>query len=235
MTQFSFGMLDPENLPEGMPEELKQRIREHHEMHLRQREMVRMQRDQLESIWDELSLDHLMVIRRLLSGLSDDSGPFLANYYEGIARTHVKFRFGVCGDCGQDHKEAEALGIDPHTLAPVQEKNVVTDADEFLRSMTENADSAEQGSEQAEEGGGAPVEKPVTPDASAPWRIELTPTQLAQMAEYNIDDTYNQDTKEFMYFACLNCGMQYPSIEDRMLKPPGVEGCSGCQQKAKWG
>ena len=35
--------------------------------------------------------------------------------------------------------------------------------------------------------------------------------------------------------ACNNCEVTYPSLKDRMLSRPGVEGCSGCQQKAKHG
>lgn len=34
---------------------------------------------------------------------------------------------------------------------------------------------------------------------------------------------------------CDNCGVIYPSLKDRMLSKPGVEGCSGCQQKVKHG
>lgn len=34
---------------------------------------------------------------------------------------------------------------------------------------------------------------------------------------------------------CTNCGQQYVNLTDRMLKPPGVEGCEGCIHKEKWG
>lgn len=37
------------------------------------------------------------------------------------------------------------------------------------------------------------------------------------------------------WVACKNCGQAYPSIQDRMLNPPGPEGCEGCIHKAKWG
>jgi len=37
------------------------------------------------------------------------------------------------------------------------------------------------------------------------------------------------------YFACANCGQFYISLEDRMLREPGVKGCKGCQEKAKFG
>jgi hypothetical protein len=34
---------------------------------------------------------------------------------------------------------------------------------------------------------------------------------------------------------CKSCGTVSVSLEDRMLRRPGVEGCSGCQQKSAWG
>lgn len=34
---------------------------------------------------------------------------------------------------------------------------------------------------------------------------------------------------------CINCKFTYPNLEDRMRRDPGVEGCQGCIQKAKWG
>lgn len=35
--------------------------------------------------------------------------------------------------------------------------------------------------------------------------------------------------------SCTNCGVVYISLEDRMRRAPGPEGCSGCIQKSKWG
>jgi len=34
---------------------------------------------------------------------------------------------------------------------------------------------------------------------------------------------------------CSNCGQQYVSLEDRMLRKAGKEGCNGCIEKEKWG
>ena len=34
---------------------------------------------------------------------------------------------------------------------------------------------------------------------------------------------------------CKNCKKWYTSLEDRMLRPPGKQGCPGCIQKEKWG
>lgn len=34
---------------------------------------------------------------------------------------------------------------------------------------------------------------------------------------------------------CRTCGQVYVSLEDRMLREPGVKGCEGCQHQARWG
>lgn len=34
---------------------------------------------------------------------------------------------------------------------------------------------------------------------------------------------------------CKQCFRPYVSLEDRMLRSPGIEGCPGCVQKEKWG
>lgn len=64
---------------------------------------------------------------------------------------------------------------------------------------------------------------------------ELHPEDLAKMEEYNLEDVRDEDTLKLLRFQCKGCGMAYPTIEDRALTEPGVKGCSGCQQKAKWG
>lgn len=34
---------------------------------------------------------------------------------------------------------------------------------------------------------------------------------------------------------CLGCGMKYVSVEDRMLRAPGTDGCHGCHHKSAHG
>lgn len=51
---------------------------------------------------------------------------------------------------------------------------------------------------------------------------------VEKMAKYNLVDDHGQ-------IVCLNCGMEYASLEDRMRRAPGIEGCSGCLEKEKWG
>jgi RNA polymerase-binding transcription factor DksA len=42
-----------------------------------------------------------------------------------------------------------------------------------------------------------------------------------------------EDTSGAVY--CKNCDVRSVSLEDRMMKLPGIKGCDSCQQKQKWG
>jgi hypothetical protein len=55
--------------------------------------------------------------------------------------------------------------------------------------------------------------------------------ECSLMVEYGLEPDDNGSE----HVQCKNCKQWYPSLEDRMLRPPGVKGCSSCQQKAKWG
>lgn len=67
------------------------------------------------------------------------------------------------------------------------------------------------------------------------------PNVTEQLTEYGIEPDpkygkpYPEDSVAPQPFRCINCGMGYRSLSDRMLKPPGIGGCSGCQQKSAWG
>lgn len=63
----------------------------------------------------------------------------------------------------------------------------------------------------------------------------MTFGEMELMAEYGLDDVRDMETKALLGFICVECNMRYVSIQDRMLKPVGVAGCSGCQEKAAWG
>lgn len=52
--------------------------------------------------------------------------------------------------------------------------------------------------------------------------------RLAKMKEYNLEYSDNG-------LQCAGCKVPVHSLEDRMLRPPGVKGCEGCQHQAKWG
>ena len=57
---------------------------------------------------------------------------------------------------------------------------------------------------------------------------EDKPSRDALMDEYGLEQVGDS-------ILCKNCGIEYVSLEDRMLRPAGVTGCSTCLQKEKWG
>lgn len=63
-----------------------------------------------------------------------------------------------------------------------------------------------------------------------PYRSE---EDFENMRIYRLDEKYDLDTHAYLGLFCTGCGMVYPSIEDRMLKPPDV--CSGCFRRAGHG
>lgn len=51
------------------------------------------------------------------------------------------------------------------------------------------------------------------------------------MNEYGME----QDDDGSDKVMCKNCKKWYENLPDRMLRPPGVTGCSGCIEKTRWG
>jgi hypothetical protein len=59
-------------------------------------------------------------------------------------------------------------------------------------------------------------------------REQDSPEYQAALKEYNME---HRDGRLF----CAGCGLEYTSMNDRMLRQPGPDGCHGCKQKAAWG
>lgn len=68
------------------------------------------------------------------------------------------------------------------------------------------------------------------PDLAAAAKLE---EDHKKAKEYELE--WNEDPNYPDQYRCANCKEPVTSLEDRMLRPPGVEGCPTCQQKAKWG
>ena len=59
-------------------------------------------------------------------------------------------------------------------------------------------------------------------------RAEQDPAAQAALKEYNME------LRDGRFF-CLGCGLEYVSLEDRMLRAPGADGCHGCHHKSAHG
>jgi hypothetical protein len=76
------------------------------------------------------------------------------------------------------------------------------------------------------------TEQPALDEESSPAEWAAT------MAEYNLrlpnpgEVDHTPDEKPVI---CIGCNTLYQSLEDRTLRPKGVDGCWGCQHKAAFG
>jgi hypothetical protein len=78
------------------------------------------------------------------------------------------------------------------------------------------------------------------PNPDAPQYDETHPGYAADMVKYDLEEIeapkeYDNSEQGRIYIRCRSCHHQYVSLADRALRPVGIDGCEGCQNKAKWG
>lgn len=79
-------------------------------------------------------------------------------------------------------------------------------------------------------------EKATEPHPDMPSREELMKLYtLESNPDYGMKDWEQRYETVPQPFRCSNCGMGYVSLEDRMLRPPGIDGCGGCRLKSAHG
>lgn len=199
---------------EPLPPEIEEALRarqEHAEMHAeaRQHEMLRF--------FEEMSIDQLLIMRSILSySASDESGKYAA-HLEGFVNGVLQWKHQVCIGCGKKHDPSELL-------EPIEKP-------ESLHEVAEYDDGTEQLELSFDENG--------TPDDLD----KITEAQYQEkLLEYLVRVPNNRDLQNGLVMEpherpviCELCGALYQSLEDRMLRPPGVDGCFGCQNKAAHG
>lgn len=178
----------------------------------REMEISAFQHD-FQRLFEELPEEQLRVIRTMMQ-LVECEHNINAAKWEAMIAWAMKVRFGTCVTCGVNH--------DTELHVPEHEPESGSDHVQVLVGEVLIEEAA----------------KAVDPEADD--LFGFTDTQRGQMAEYHLDDVYDEDTGKLLYFACTGiegmkgpCGVTYPSIEDRMLKPP--ESCSGCFQRMMHG
>jgi len=72
-------------------------------------------------------------------------------------------------------------------------------------------------------------------DTEYPAMVELD--SEANLEKYSLEtvSAYQDGDPHPTGLRCKECNQMYPSVEDRMMRPPGVEGCGGCQIKSAHG
>lgn len=170
---------------------------------------------------DEMDDDGLRLMETLLDGMAtSDHAPRMAAFFSGKIGQMRHTKFNICAACNKNHDKdlQDITGDGPASPDPTSRPDVPP----FV--------AARRKLDEATEGGDAqPLWTPI--GSTEP----MTEGELNTMAMFKLDDIRLEGTNELMAFACLGCGIHYATIQDRMIKPRGVEGCHGCQQKAKFG
>ena len=175
-------------------------------------------RHDISRLFQELDKEHLLTLRLMFHEFTDDPEGRLSAYYEGILCATFAHRFDVCPGCGKNHEE-ELMGKQQEEDASLSEEQK-----EAHRTVIHEANLA--AIEKAEK-------NLFDLSHSEGGLNDLTPEQLKQMEEYNLDDLRDDETFKLVGFICKGCGLRYESIKDRMLRP--VDWCHGCHLKAAHG
>ena len=184
------------------------------------------------NLLDESSSEHISTILDLLEISATKQGrPYWRGYLESI----LQFNRGVCIYCGTSPDdgipgESHSCMFSP-SLGGAFEDGVVNDfgrAPTVTRTVEDKQVPAITTDEVRLEGfdtNGLQNFFSITkrPDAEA--------NEAA--AEWGLERFKSEDG--VISYACINCGTHYVSIEDRALRPKGVEGCGGCIHKTKFG
>lgn len=124
-------------------------------------------------------------------------------------------KFGYCVGCGKNH-EQELQKMMTEMEGGVS--GVEPELNEKIREHLDNTPPVVYDPRDA-------YNKPVKSGPSPKMQL---------LEEYGLNIITQNDPHE-IFFACKNCGLRYPSLEDRMLKEPGIGGCDGCINKTKFG
>jgi hypothetical protein len=129
-----------------------------------------------------------------------------SGHWQGRIVEILHRKFGLC-PCGNNHdKDAADLLAEQ---APAEVKPLDADLQANLKKKQ------------------AAVEEAKGPLSEI--QAELLSTPKAELLErYNLEEVEEG-------IRCIGCQTLVASLEDRMLRPPGVKGCETCQHKTKWG
>lgn len=131
-----------------------------------------------------------------------------AAYFQGRITQKLEDKHHVCSGCGHKHDDpGDFVGPEEPTGEPV--------------TMPSEASQRRRDPEWVQQA-----------DLNKTWEIDTTEL----LEEYNLKVMHSIAGAETPpYLMCKGCETPYQSLADRMRQPPGVKGCSACQQKQKWG
>lgn len=193
-----------------MPEGLKQQlIRQHDKMH-----QVNDARGHDErALLMELSSDNLQTFERIVGTISQQSENEYAAFLQGAAAMVLDLQYNICFGCHRNHD---------------------IEAAEVMQAEAEKNTAAAEG-----------VPGPIIGDLSPRTVVELWEAGREDwpmlgdfpddVASYFDDWGVSAVVDQFPKVQCNECGLEYKSLSDRMLKKPMLDGCHGCQMKSARG
>jgi hypothetical protein len=159
----------------------------------------------IENFFDDMTTDQLVTIREIINRSGNGADTFYTGWVTSILHTR-----GVCTGCGRDHME-DMLGDDHMPIQPPAVQ--VSDGPTQMEIPFPSED----------------------PPPSSPY---TETDRIHDMLKYSMREPEEGEVASGPNerpVICIPCGSLYQSLEDRMLRPPGVEGCEGCLNKQKWG
>lgn len=191
-----------------MPPEWQAQVDESRRQHDMYHATVENEQHNLETLFSDMSgPDTLTLVKWLINLLHNSSSDIQISMAIGDLNRQLKTKMNVCPACGKNHDEELRKAMD---TVPQDGEDPEANAARMLAALDTMPTAPE------------PTKEP-EPDVRAPTRAEL-------LQEYNLEEGITPGT-----VICLGCGMKSISLKDRMLEPAGVDGCHGCQHKAKWG
>jgi hypothetical protein len=180
----------------------------------------------IKQLFDSLDEEQLRALDLLLANCMDSHTVL---FFRGRIEMLQQIKFDIC-PCGDNHNDdLDALTQDKgptvpnasheHKGRPVEDVDLPVDP---LKDFT--------------------VDPGLTdPEELVKARARFN-DEAALMAEYRIEKNPDFGKNPMEHgpaaaspFRCIDCKIGVASLEDRMLRKPGIEGCSGCQQKSAWG
>lgn len=207
-----FGM-DPEEYRKQMEERELNNEAHRHDMHE----------------WIESLDEHgLKMLRSLLYDYSDHTS---AAYLIGFAGLVMQKKFNICAACGKNHDDITVEDV----IGKSHEGNsahVGQAEPDYGPDGTPLPPASGTIKDPMPQRGDTVTHGKAFEEMSGPELLATVPKKVQdQMDEYRLDFIEFQWPKVL----CKGCGMEYVSLEDRMLKAPGIEGCTGCSHKGAWG
>lgn len=209
---------------------------------------VTMARHEFIGFMEGLSKEQLNTFGSFLNEMLSETGPQSAALWMGVL-WQIQKKHGACG-CGVDHETVEEmLGVGDKKSNPSEPKIVDHPFTSYsgmacntLVTARDEEDGFEYGTECGQPSSAHVLARgPARPEPGKP--ISTQETASDYLLEASAEDRrqilakkYNVSFSPYHVLpevTCNGCGLQYPSLRDRMLKGP--DDCHGCHLKSSNG